>query len=80
MCGYSPCGGKEKIGDLRSERRFLMREYRDMANPSKTAYSERKGRKLTFTLTVNRFVYPLFKAKKTACSTDRLTRPWGQAV
>ena len=80
MCGYSPCGAKGKAPDLRSERRFPMWEYRNVASPSNAAYSERKCPKSTLILTVNRPVYPPFKAKKTACSTGRLTRLRWEAV
>ena len=69
-----------KTPDSRSERRFPMREYRNMASSSKTAYSERKGRKSTFILTLNYPVYLPFEEKKTACSLDRLSRSKRQAV
>ena len=50
--------------DLRSERRSSMREYRNMASPSKAAYSERKRQKSTFILTVNSPVYPPIQGKE----------------
>lgn len=50
--------------DLRSERRSFMREYRNMASPSKAAYSERKRQKSTFILTVNSPVYPPIQGKE----------------
>ena len=64
MCGYCPCGEMEKTLDLRSERRFPMWEYRNMASPSKAAYSERKYPKSTFILTVKRPVYPPIQGKE----------------
>ena len=48
-----------------------------MALRSKAAYSERKGSKSTFILTVNSPVHPSFTVKETACSTGRLARPQG---
>ena len=69
-----------KTPDSRSERRFPMREYRNMASSSETAYSERKGRKSTFIPTLNCPVYLPFKEKKTACSLVRLSRSKRQAV
>ena len=55
---------ERKIGDLCSERRFPMYEYRDVARPSKAAYSERKRQKSTFILTVNSPVYPPIQGKE----------------
>lgn len=53
-----------ETSDLRSERRSSMREYRNMASPSKAAYSERKRQKSTFILTVNSPVYPPIQGKE----------------
>ena len=57
-----------KTPDSRSERRFPMREYRNMASSSKTAYSERKGRKSTFILTVNRPYLSIIQGKENRLS------------
>lgn len=50
--------------DLRSERCFPMWECRNMASPSKAAYSERKCPKSTVILTVNCPVYPPIQGKE----------------
>ena len=62
--------------DLRSKRRFPMWEYRNMASPSKAAYSERKSPKSTFILTVNCPVYPPIQGKENRLSH----RPIGSAI
>ena len=54
----------EETPDLRSERHFPMREYPNMASPSKAAYSERKCPNSTFILTVNCPVYPPIQGKE----------------
>ena len=54
--------------DLRSERRSSMREYRNMASPSKAAYSERKRQKSTFILTVNRPYLSIIQGKENRLS------------
>ena len=48
---------ESKTGDSRSEPRFSMQEYWDMARCSNAAYSERKCPKSTFILTLTRPVY-----------------------
>ena len=57
-----------KTPDLRSERHFPMREYRNMASPSKAAYSERKRQKSTFILTVNRLYLSIIRGKENRLS------------
>ena len=54
--------------DLRSERRFPMWEYRDMASPSKAAHSERNTPKSTFILTVNLPYLPIIQDKENRLS------------
>ena len=54
--------------DLRSERRSSMREYRNMASPSKAAYSKRKRQKSTFILTVNRPYLSIIQGKENRLS------------
>ena len=64
MCGYSPCGGTEKHLICALSGVPLCREYRNIASPSKAAYSERKRQKSTFILTVNSPVYPPIQGKE----------------